>query len=259
MNFPANLTFSILPAPLALAKQIAGDDYPLLSSFRDYLPADVSATIGADQHPLFVIGYFSTDIHYATVPFALPTLSSAQSFVGFVDCTGDGKTPCYRQWSGYFDELIPVLAGNVLAGTRLFAGSFDPPHSPYTPIGSGRYGLNVSDLLVGLVGGGRPFTSSFEFTTSPGGLDGKVAQQLLDGPIVRSYDSRCLKSIFFFNETTTPIRSIVGDIDVRSPLLPSQGLASQQLSVKGALGVAAAVQRALTTQGANCSIYAGMA
>ncbi|KAE8212302.1 hypothetical protein CF327_g4031 [Tilletia walkeri] len=257
-----NLTFFILPAPLALAEKVAGkNDYPLLPSFREHLPADVSATIGEGEHPLFVLSYYSTDVHYASVPFTLPELSSAQIFVGFVDCTGDGRTPCYREYAGYFDELIPALAGNVLAATRLYAGSFHPAHSPYGPLGSrssGRYGLKVSDVVGGLLAGddGRPFTSSFSFASSDGGLNGEVAQDLLDAPIVRSYDKLCLKSTFLFNETSTPIRNIVGDIDVRSPLLPAQVLTDGQLSVKDVLGVTAAVQRALTTQGANCSTYA---
>ncbi|KAE8212867.1 hypothetical protein CF326_g9879, partial [Tilletia indica] len=156
---------------------------------------------------------------YASVPFTLPELSSAQIFVGFVDCTGDGLTPCYREYAGYFDELIPALAGNVLAATRLYAGSFHPAHSPYAPLGSGssgRYGLKVSDVVGGLLArDGRPFTSSFSFASSEGGLNGEVAQDLLDAPIVRSYDKLCLKSTFLFNETSTPIRNIVGDLDAQ--------------------------------------------
>ncbi|CAD6968701.1 unnamed protein product [Tilletia controversa] len=218
-----NLTFFVLPAPIAVAKQIAGE-FALLS--------------------------------YAPAPIVIPELSEVQTFAGFVDCTGDGSTACFRQYAGYFDQLVFALLGNVFAATRLFGGTLNPPHSPYKPLGSGRYGLNVSDAVGGLLGAGRPYISSFTFATSSEGLSGELAQELLDAPLVRSLDNRCFKSIYFFNETTTPIRNIVGDVDVRSPLVPSQGLASQRLATENVQGVTAAVQRKVTTQSVKCSTYA---
>ncbi|KAE8267482.1 hypothetical protein A4X09_0g4869 [Tilletia walkeri] len=252
-----NLTFFVLPAPRALAQQIAGDKYPLMASFRERLPADVSATIGEDEHPLFVLAYFSAEVHYASAPIVIPALSVVQTYAAFVDCTGDGKTACFRQHAGYFDQLPPAILGNVISSIRLFAGSFDPPHSPYRPIaGTEKYGFNVSDLAVGLLGGGKPYTSSFSFASEGGGLTGEMVQQYLAGPLVRSLDTKCLKSDYFFNETTTPIRNIVGDVDVRSPLLPLKGLAGQKLQLKNVLGLAAAVQRSATTVAVECSTYA---
>ncbi|CAD6884058.1 unnamed protein product [Tilletia laevis] len=251
-----NLTFFAVPAPLALAKQIAGKEFALLPSFREHLPADVSATIGEGEHPLFVLAYYSTDVHYGTAPFVIDAVSVVQTYAGFVDCTGDGKTACYRQYAGYFDQLFPALAGNALAATRLLAGSFKPPHSPYGPVGAGRYGINVTDVVGGLFGAGRPYTSSWAFDTSAGaGLTGEVVQEWLQGPLVRSLDQGCTKSIYFFNETT-PVRHIVADINVRSPLLPCKGLAGQQLDLKDVLGFAVPVQRAANIPPVNCTMYA---
>ncbi|CAD6884248.1 unnamed protein product [Tilletia laevis] len=250
-----NLTFFVLPAPIAVAKQIAGE-FALLSSFRERLPASVSATPRLGKESILCSSWRTTALSYAPAPIVIPELSEVQTFAGFVDCTGDGSTACFRQYAGYFDQLVFALLGNVFAATRLFGGTLNPPHSPYKPLGSGRYGLNVSDAVGGLLGAGRPYISSFTFATSSEGLSGELAQELLDAPLVRSLDNRCFKSIYFFNETTTPIRNIVGDVDVRSPLVPSQGLASQRLATENVQGVTAAVQRKVTTQSVKCSTYA---
>ncbi|KAK0529952.1 hypothetical protein OC835_004170 [Tilletia horrida] len=250
-----NFTLFVLPAPRALVQQIAGD-FALLP-FRGKLPRDVEATIGEDEHPLFVMAYYSVDVHYKTGP-PLPQLSSVQTYASFLDCTRDGRTPCLRLYAGYFDELVPALSGNVVQASRLFPGRFEPPHSPYAPLapGTGLYGLNVSDAL--LSPRHKPYSSAFTSSEADQeSLDGQTVGRLFDAPLVRSYDSRCLKSTYFFNETTAPVRQLVGDVEVRSPLLPKKDASPQRIFAQNVLGIAAAVQRSVNVTAVDCSVYAG--
>ncbi|KAL9940104.1 hypothetical protein V8E36_000809 [Tilletia maclaganii] len=243
-----NFTFLIVPAPVAIARKIAGE-FPLFGREQWDLPEDVKATIGEDEHPLFAVAYYSRDVHYASAP-AIPELSSAQTYVGFVDCTGDKRTACYRSQKNYFDLLITAVAGTLTAGVRSESGLFDPPHSPFKPLGSGRYGLNVTAGL-----GCQPWSSTLHFASS-GGLTPDNVDRLLEGPEVLSLNNKCLRGIYLYNETTTPIRNVVSDLELRTPLLPRTGLDPQRLTKKGVLGITGAVQRAFNIQAVDCSTYA---